>query len=73
MVTKKGKLFIGVDPAVGPDVGVLVEGVFVSGKYRIEKRHILRSPENCEHDYAATDDIFDYCIHCGDKRLITKG
>ncbi len=26
----------------------------------------------CTHDFATTDDVFDYCIHCGEKHPVPK-
>lgn len=67
------KKFVGVDKAHGEDIGVIVEGYWLNGVYTVTKEHRLtkRAADGatpCAHDFAVTDDVFVYCIHCGEKR-----
>ncbi len=67
------KKFVGVDKAHGEDEGVIVEGYWLNGVYTVTKEHRLtkRAADGatpCAHDFAVTDDVFDYCIHCGEQR-----
>ena len=61
---------IGIDKAHNNDEGTITEGYWLNGIFTITKVHRLsKNPEICDHDFATTDDTFDYCIHCGTKQL----
>lgn len=67
------KNFIGVDKAHGEDIGMMVEGYWLNGIFTVTKEHRLtkRAVDGatpCDHDFSATDDVFNYCIRCGEKR-----
>lgn len=41
------------------------------GSYEVESHLTKRAADGatpCAHDFAVTDDVFDYCIHCGEQR-----
>ena len=44
---------------------VRVSGEFVG---RLLTKRAADGATPCAHDFAVTDDVFDYCIHCDDQR-----
>lgn len=67
------KRVVGLDKSNGKDKGALTEGYWLNGVFTITKVHLLTADGNiCQHDFAATDDVLDYCIKCGETRRTLK-
>lgn len=66
---------VGLDKAQkGGDYGCIVEGYYLDGVFTMTKYHMIKRDNSkpCVHDFAVTDDILDFCIHCGETRPVSR-